>query len=243
MSLKQLLLGLAATFALPWFFLIVRPYAELAQLKPVAYDEEAGDEATGYFPPARSSSESRGEKIYIAQGCIQCHSQVIRPQYIGGDGDEYKQGWGAAQESLAPAYTRQTTPYDYLGSAFAPIGHRRYGPDLANAGYRFKNRQEVLTHLYSPQAEFDWSNCPPQRHLFTKKKKQGQGSKLAVHVNGPHAPAPDEEILPKDDALALADYILGLKRDAVLPVALGGVKPAPASSTAPAAPASAPAAP
>ncbi len=237
MSLKHLLLGLAATFALPWFFLIVQPYGALAKLTPVAYDEDAGDELTGFFPPTRTSFEARGERVYFAQGCVQCHTQIIRPQYAGGDGDEFKQGWGEAQGSLAPVRTRPTTPYDYLGDVFAPLGSRRYGPDLANAAYRFKDRREVLNHLYSPQAEHDWSNCPPQRHLFTKKKRQGQGSDFAVQVTGPHAPAADEEILPKDDALALADYILALKRNAVPPIALGGPKPAPAAPAAAPAPA------
>ena len=184
MSLKHLLLGLAGTFALPWLVLIVWPYASFAKLSPVAYDEDAGDELKGFFPPARVASESRGQHVYFAQGCAQCHTQVIRPQYIGGDGDEFKKGWGAEQGLFAPKRTRQTTPYDYLGEFFAAIGQRRNGPDLANAAFRFANRGEVLAHLSDPRARHEWSTCPSQRHLFSIVKTQGQTPPLAMFITG-----------------------------------------------------------
>jgi cytochrome c oxidase cbb3-type subunit II len=239
MSLKSLLFGLLATFAAPWLLLVVRPYGQLASLAPVPYNEEAGDEMTGFFPPARSADQARGQEIYFNQGCAQCHTQVIRPQYVGGDGDEFKRNWGEAQEALAPKRTRQTSPYDYLGESFAALGQRRNGPDLANAGFRFKNRQQILEHLYSPQARFDWSSCPPQRHLFVTRDIQGQRSKLAIFTEGKNAPGEGKEIVPSTEALDLADYLLALRRNAPLPISLGGAKPA--AAPAPAAPAAAPA--
>ena len=90
-------IGLLATFAAPWLVLVVRPYSGMAHLAPVAYDEEAGDETKGFFPPTRSADQARGQLIYLQQGCVQCHTQVIRPQYLGGDGDEFKRNWGEAQ--------------------------------------------------------------------------------------------------------------------------------------------------
>ena len=242
MSLKSLLFGLLATFAAPWLVLVVRPYGDLARLAPVAYDEEAGDETKGFFPPSRSADQARGQQIYFQQGCAQCHTQIIRPQYVGGDGDEFKRNWGEVQEALAPKRTRQTSPYDYLGESFASIGERRNGPDLANAGFRFATRKQFLEHLYSPQARYDWSSCPPQRHLFITRPIQGQRSNLALFTEGKNAPAEGEEIVPSTEALDLADYLLALRKNAALPISLGGAKPAPAA--APAAPtAAAPAAP
>lgn len=253
MSLKSLLLGLLATFVAPWFVLIVRPYGQLASLAPVPYNEEAGDELKGFFPQALTGDQSRGQQIYFNQGCAQCHTQVIRAQYVGGDGDEFKQNWGEVQESLAPKRTRQSSPYDYLGESFAAIGQRRNGPDLANAAYRFKTREEFLAHLYSPQTRYDWSSCPPQRHLFKKRPITGQGSRLALVLSGDHAPAEGFEIVPTTEALDLADYLMSLRRNSPLPVSIGGSKPtaapaaaAPASAApapAAAAPAAAPAAP
>ena len=196
MSLKNLLLGLVATFALPWLVVVVRPYGSMSRLSPVAYDEDAGDQMKGTFPPVRMAGHARGQTIYFEQGCAQCHTQVIRPQYLGGDGDEFKKGWGTEQDSFAPKRTRQTTPYDYLGETFAPIGHRRNGPDLANAGYRFASRTDVLAHLFDPRARNDWSTCPSQRHLFSERRIQGQPSDLAVQATGAHAPAEGYEIVP-----------------------------------------------
>jgi cytochrome c oxidase cbb3-type subunit 2 len=245
MSLKSLLLGLLATFGAPWLLLVVRPYGQLANLAPVPYNEEAGDETKGFFPPARSADQARGQEIYFNQGCAQCHTQIIRPQYVGGDGDEFKRNWGEVQEALAPKRTRQTSPYDYLGEQFAAIGQRRNGPDLANAGFRFQTRKQFLEHLYSPQARFEWSSCPPQRHLFVTRPIQGQQSNLALTITGKHAPAEGEEIVPSTQAIDLVDYLLALRRNTPLPISLGGVKPAPAAPVpaAPAAPAAAPAAP
>ena len=242
MSLKSLILGLLATFAAPWFVLIVRPYGELASLAPVPYNEEAGDELKGFFPPTLTGDQARGQQIYFNQGCAQCHTQVIRAQYVGGDGDEFKRNWGEVQEGLSPKRTRQSSPYDYLGESFAAIGQRRNGPDLANAAYRFKTQADFLAHLFSPQSRYDWSSCPPQTHLFKKRAITGQGSNLALKLEGDHAPKAGFEIVPTTEALDLAEYLMSLRRNSPLPVSIGGVKPT-AAPAAPAPAAAAPAAP
>ncbi len=234
MTLKTLFTGLTLTFGLPWLALVVMPYASMAKIKPVAYDEEK-DELKGFFPPARSGSEARGQELYFNLGCIQCHTQVIRPGYAGWD--EYKNGWGENQKPGAPSYTRATTPWDYLGENYAAIGVRRVGPDLANAGFRFSSRQEVLSYLYDPQQRGKWNSCPSQRQLFTEVKG-AQLSAQAVKVTGSrYVPAEGVQIVPDADANALADYILALKKNYQLPASLGGSKPAAAKAAAPAPPA------
>jgi len=239
MTLRKLITGLVVTFAVPWLLLIVFPYASLAKLQPVAYSEEDGDAAKGYFPPQLASYQARGQKVYFDEGCAQCHTQVIRPQYIGGDGDEFKRGWGGSQQSASPARTRASTPYDYLGEDFAAIGLRRNGPDLSNAAYRFTSRADILQQLYDPRVAKPWSICPRRPHLFTERKVQGQPSELAV-VSSQRSLAEEEEVIPRDEALALADYLLSLKRDYPLPVFLGGepeTSPAAAALAAPGGPA------
>src|SRR5262245_21404725 len=60
-----------------------------------------------------------GRRVYVAEGCINCHSQYVRP----GTADEAR--WGPAgnlAEMLA-----QTPPL---------FGNRRQGPDLQNVGNR-----------------------------------------------------------------------------------------------------------
>ncbi|MGI8605257.1 MAG: hypothetical protein ACR2OZ_19975 [Verrucomicrobiales bacterium] len=228
MTFKQLLAGLTVTFGLPWLVLVVLPYVSMAHLKPVAYGED--EEMKGTFPPALASTEARGQETYFDEGCAQCHTQVIRAQYASGDGDEFKKGWGAEQNKPAPVRTRQTAPHDYLGESFAAIGLRRLGPDLANAGYRFSTRQEVLQHLYDPRVKNPWSICPSHRHLFRERKILGQVGDENIRISK------KMEWVPRDEALALADYILALKRDYPLPASMAGSasKPAAPATAAPA---------
>ena len=180
MSLKHLLLGLTATFALPWLVLVVWPYASFARLSPVEYSEDAGDELKGFFPPARMGSESRGQVVYFEQGCAQCHTQVIRPQYTRRRRRRVQERMGR-RTGLVRTQTHPTDhPVRLSRRIFAAIGQRRNGPDLSNAAFRFANRGEALALLYDPRARNEWSTCPSQRHLFSNRKIQGQPSLLAV---------------------------------------------------------------
>lgn len=243
MTFKKLIIGLLVTFGLPWVVLIVGSYGSMAGLKPVPYSEEAGDEAKGFFPPARVGSETRGARIYVEQGCIQCHTQVIRPQNLigAGDGDEFKKGWGSEQKSDSPAYTRTTTAYDYIGEAFAPIGLRRNGPDLSNLGYRL-TADQLFHHLYNPQARYQWSTCPPQPQLFVTRSGAVQPAENALKLSGANTPADGSEVVPSETAKALVQYLLSLKRNYPLPIAVGGPKPSKSEPAKAAAPAAAPAA-
>jgi cbb3-type cytochrome oxidase cytochrome c subunit len=223
MKLNRLVIGLATCFALPWVVLILGPYKSTSHFALVPYNEDNGDEMKGFFPPALTSNQKIGRDLYFSQGCIQCHTQVIRPQ-IAGDGDEFKVNWGETQNtgSPKPVRVRNTVAEDYLGEEYAPIGQRRVGPDLANAAYRFKSRQEVLEHLFHPQAQIKDSNCPPQRQLFTVKAIGGAPSQLALKSTPDMKLTRDQEVVPINDALALADYVLAMKKNYPLPISMAG---------------------
>ncbi len=49
-KLRTLLIGIGATFGLPWLFLIVIPFFQLRALAPVPYDFDL-DQRTGSYPP------------------------------------------------------------------------------------------------------------------------------------------------------------------------------------------------
>jgi cytochrome c oxidase cbb3-type subunit II len=237
MTLKSFIFGAGLAFALPWVVIVAGPYGSLSSVKPVAYDEEA-DGQKGFYPATRA--EANGQHVFIANGCAQCHTQVIRRQVLGaGDGDEYKKGWGSDQESGAPVQTRATTAYDYIGEDYAAIGQRRVGPDLANAGYRLKGEAAIYRHLFNPQAKFDWSSCPSQRQMFEVQKVESHP--VGVAVTSIKGLADDEQALPLGEAKALASYLLSLKRAQVLPVSLGGKPAAEDGAAATAKPAATPA--
>ena len=50
------------------------------------------------IPRAGSGLPARGREIYMANGCIYCHSQQIRPEGFGTDIDR---GWGPRRTSGA----------------------------------------------------------------------------------------------------------------------------------------------
>jgi hypothetical protein len=61
-----------------------------------------------------------------------------------------------------------------------------------------------------------WSTCPSQAHLFTTRNLYGQGSPDAV----PGLGGEGEEVLPTDKALALASYLLSMKKDDAVPYSI-----------------------
>ncbi len=232
---RTFFLGLAVTFFLPWLVLIVLPHARLRAMHPVALDPE--DATKGEYPPPVPNIAKQGEKVYAREGCAQCHTQVVRPTYLGID--SYKRGWGREQENLkAPSLTRTTQPLDYYGESYAYLGVERSGPDLSNYGYRAPDAAKLHAHLYDPKALYWWSTMPGYRHLYEVRKIQGEPSNEALPLTGKHAPAEGHEIVPTADARALVGYLMTLKKDADLP---GGA--AEETSAAPAPPAAAPATP
>jgi cytochrome c oxidase cbb3-type subunit 2 len=249
-SLKNFVLILGACFLVPTWCMVAQPYAAERKRQPVPYKmEEPGVKAAFddaalkglYYPSEFAGDRKRGELIYSREGCAQCHTQVIRPDYAGID--QFKKSWGKDQEGKEMKPTRQTVMWDYLHEDFAMLGQRRIGPDLANAGYRFGGKLEGLTkpeeiaaekaralndfylYLYAPRARHEWSSSPGFRHLFVTRPKEGQGSIDALKLPANLAAAEGMEIVPTSDARALAEYVLGLKRDQPLPVSITGAKP------------------
>jgi len=229
---RTFFLGLAATFFLPWLFLIVIPHAQLRALQPSPVDPE--DATKGDYPPPVPNIAKQGEKVYAREGCAQCHTQVVRPTYIGID--SFKKGWGREQENLkAPVLTRTTQPLDYYGEHYAHLGVERSGPDLSNFGYRAPDAATLHAHLFNPKGFAWWSTMPSFRHLYEVRRIQGQPSADALPITGKHAPPEGYEIVPTADARALVGYLMTLKKDADLPAGATGGAAAPAMTPAPAA--------
>ena len=113
-----LMLGIFGTFAFSWGGLIMIPNAQLGHLDP-QMDEEGGDA----YPVPKSGMAERGRKVYMANGCVYCHSQQVRPEYAASDIDRK---WGQ----------RRSAPRDYIFEKPALLGKMRNGPDLANVGRR-----------------------------------------------------------------------------------------------------------
>jgi cytochrome c oxidase cbb3-type subunit 2 len=199
-----LLLGCLLTFSSSWMGLVVAPYF---QLENTAAKEIEGGPA---FPQPYQGSVAQGRRVYIANGCIYCHSQQVRPQGYGAD---FERGWAGTGVDNPP---RRSVPRDYIYDRPHQLGTMRTGPDLTNIGERQKSAVWHHTHLYNPRAAMPGSIMPDFEFLYEKRKVIGQRSPEAVagvEVEEGY------EIVPTDDAKALVDYLLFLNRTTPLPEA------------------------
>jgi cytochrome c oxidase cbb3-type subunit 2 len=102
-----------------------------------------------------STPIARGREVYIAEGCIHCHSQYVRPH------TRDVLLWGPA-EPLA-ALRAEQPPL---------IGNRRQGPDLASVGSR-RSPLWLHAHLIAPRLLSAHSIMPAYSHLFTQNSQRG----------------------------------------------------------------------
>ena len=95
-----------------------------------------------------ASQVERGRGVYISEGCINCHSQYVRPNTA----DVLL--WGPLQT------------LDEVRNARPPlIGNRRQGPDLAEVGSR-RSPLWMKAHFYNPAEVSHTSFMPSYRYLF-----------------------------------------------------------------------------
>jgi cytochrome c oxidase cbb3-type subunit 2 len=107
-------------------------------------------------PETSPASVALGRQVYIAEGCINCHSQYVRPQTAD------VERWGP-QRPLAEAL-EQTPPL---------FGNRRQGPDLQNVANR-RSREWQRVHLLEPRAITSGSRMPAYAHLFAGAAQRGE---------------------------------------------------------------------
>ncbi len=200
-KLPLLFLGIFATFASAWVGLVAVPHFQYGHLQPHV-DEETGDQ----FPPTPTGLAVTGRQVYQANGCIYCHSQQIRPENAATD---IRRGWGL----------RRSVPRDYIYDKPHLMGTMRTGPDLTNIGRRQTSLKWHLQHLYEPTSLVKESIMPPFRHLFEKRRIVGAPSPDALELEGAFAPPAGYEVVPRQEAIALAHYLLSLRQDYALPEA------------------------
>lgn len=94
------------------------------------------------------SIEADGRNVYISEGCVECHTQSVRP--VGTD-----VGLGPVSQAG-----------DYLHESPVLLGNVRIGPDLMHiASQEGFDRNVVATYLKDPRAVRDWSTMPSYDYL------------------------------------------------------------------------------
>src|SRR6266581_923321 len=125
-GLAPLFLGIFGTLAFSWVGLTVIPNWQIGHLNP-----EADEEGTDIYPQPQSGMFQHGERVYAANGCVYCHSQQVRPDYVAND---IERKWG----------NRRSAPRDYIFERPVFLGKMRMGQDLANIGARAPAPEESL---------------------------------------------------------------------------------------------------
>lgn len=95
--------------------------------------------------------ETAGRQVYIAEGCYNCHSQLVRP--FKAETDRY----GAYSLSGEYAYDR---PFLW--------GSKRTGPDLHRIGDRNSATDWHDGHMWEPTSRVAGSIMPAYKHLYHK---------------------------------------------------------------------------
>lgn len=117
-GLAPLFIGIFGTFAFSWVGLTVIPTWQIGSLNP-----QSDEEGTDIYPRPQSGMFQRGAHVYAANGCVYCHSQQIRADYVA---DDIERKWG----------DRRSAPRDYIFQRPVFLGKMRMGQDLANIGAR-----------------------------------------------------------------------------------------------------------
>jgi len=182
----KLVSGAMVALAVATAALVVMPYMEVRDIQP----------RPGLKP--YTSAELRGRGVYIANGCVYCHSQQPRDRNFGPD---FERGWG-----------RASVPGDYIYDKPHLLGSMRTGPDLFNIASRQPSKDWHLGHLYQPRAYVPGSIMPSYPFLFTVKdaKEAEKEGEQPVSLPPAYAPNVGQVVVPTPEALDLVKYLLAL---------------------------------
>jgi len=128
--------------------LLVISFGGLAEIVPLFFQKQVTEPVDGLRP--LSALELEGRDIYRREGCVGCHSQMIRP------------------------FRAETERYGHYSVAGELIyehnflwGSKRTGPDLARVGGRYSDDWH-RAHMYNPRDVVPESIMPSYPWLFER---------------------------------------------------------------------------
>lgn len=182
-------------------------YAMLAVLISVVPAIQA-EEQNGPLPsdPGMTAQERRGLGIFIANGCVACHTQQVR-------NIEMDKMWGS-RPSIPADYYYSKQRMDVWQQSPSLLGSERTGPDLTNVGQRLPSAAWQYTHLFNPRAVVPQSVMPAFPWLFEVKKHVDSSKAVIVNITDDFRKAHDIKgtIVASQKAQDLVAYLLSLKQ-------------------------------
>ena len=131
------------------FMVIAVSIGGLVQIVPLFFQDMVNEPVDGLEP--YTALQLEGRDIYIREGCVQCHSQMIRP--FRAETERYGH-YSVAGESVYE--------HPFLW------GSKRTGPDLARVGGRYSDDWH-RAHLYNPRNVVPESKMPAYPWLVENK--------------------------------------------------------------------------
>ncbi|MCU4674533.1 cytochrome-c oxidase, cbb3-type subunit II [Catenovulum sp. 2E275] len=120
--------------------IVVISFSALVEITPLLFLKETNEPVQGMEP--LTALQMEGRDIYIREGCVGCHSQMIRP--FRAETERYGH-YSVAGESV--------WDHPFLW------GSKRTGPDLARVGGRYSDEWHRV-HLINPRDVVPESNMP-----------------------------------------------------------------------------------
>ncbi len=162
-------------------------FGSLVELAPLMFSEQVSKPHKNLTP--LTALQIEGRDIYIREGCVGCHSQMIRP--LVSETDRY----GPFSQAGEFVYNH---PFLW--------GSKRTGPDLARVGQRYSDEWHRL-HLYNPRDVVPESNMPAYPWLFEAEIDATQTAAKMQALRTVGVPYTDADIASAKEAVLGATEI------------------------------------
>jgi len=181
-------------------FLFFAGLTTLVAILPALNNQKNNQPLPGAEP--LSADAVKGKNIYIANGCVGCHTQQIRNV----DMDKM---WGARPGIAADYAGIHRT--DFWRNTATLMGTGRTGPDLTDVGNRQPSKDWNLVHLFNPRTVVKESVMPAYPWLFIIKKQPAKND-VIVSVPKEYLNGEEGKVVATNDALYLIAYLQSLKQ-------------------------------
>lgn len=161
--------------------LVAISFGAMVEITPLMYQQQTMQPVDGLKP--YTALEMEGRDIYIREGCVGCHSQMIRP--FRSETERYGH-YSVAGESV--------WEHPFLW------GSKRTGPDLARVGGRYSDEWHVV-HLKNPRDVVPESNMPGFPWLLENKLDGDLTAKKLQVFRDFGVPYTDEDIAGAEQAV------------------------------------------
>ena len=163
------------------FMILAVSIGGLTQIVPLFFQDAVNEPVEGMKP--YTALQLEGRDLYIREGCVGCHSQMVRP--FRAETERYGH-YSVAGESV----------YDH------PFlwGSKRTGPDLARVGGRYSDDWH-RAHLYNPRNVVPESKMPSYPWLVEKTLDGKDTAKKMSALRTLGVPYTDEDIAGARDSV------------------------------------------